>query len=546
MTGKVYLPYANLNGATLNSNTNFFCAKSITDLTKDIPDTIGSSAGLNTILWNMTYWQLKGIKNEHPEQLSLPDDPEGYIINATFAIHFNFGNNNSHMNPDEQSPDPSQGIYDHIDILPLGFHIYHDANNPSGYTGYQWPGIEIKQDEVNLAFDYYTRGYPLRPISIVDHTLVDIGDQPSEYNIKRCSPFGYDPASFVDLIGMSIDDLEGRSRFLTHPLKLNHHDCGFGSADWYNSFGGSHLHYKDISGSTIEEMDGLNYSVMMRHLYAMTESRSFPGDYTWNPVISGTNRVNINSLMWGEASGWGYFPGKRPWFPKSEQECAIDMQSRFTNNVGLAIFNKLTFINISYDSSDRNTPYHVSYDTPFCFWQGDMGANYAAYRGINPLDRNGSCYNYSDHGLFIFNNDDGHSIGHCSKFNFMLVPSFYELNTAIDLIPNNSNYNGESATFKYRLRDHGRGIGPIGGPYTGADRLWLFEPTTGHQYFDIAPTLFQDEPPATWTRTITPGQTETVDNWNLHTQQKVLQIYQFGDAHAEPGVPPLPPIYSPF
>ena len=538
MDGKLFIPYVNLNGTgSVDGDTHLYNSGTLSTEERNINDT---SSGVNVVLWDMLYYPLDALVDnegiiQNPSNIRYArTNPK---FSTTFAIHFNFGTNNSHMNPSEQSPLPTQGTYDHIDILPLQmrYRVNEDeADTEAPYTTHDDSSdhyVEIKQEDVNFSFECMSRAIPTRPNGILDsqrNTWSTFNDQPGDEQGLLYGIVLGNTGHQYNLPTIHIDDTIGRTRFMVEQLKNYHQDCGFGSDNWFGAFNNRtdsnllyHKKYRDMQPNGQIDITGLNYSVLMRHMIAMTRSMNFGNGYTWNPTYNG-NQVSLNSLMWGFPDisydmGSIYWPGcpdTKPWYPNQAYVAAL-ANGYDISNAQFAVFNRLTFISRRYTYGeiwDYGTYEGGNRLGEFDFWFGDIGANYAAQKGLM------GCHNYSDHGLFIFNNADGGDIGKSDKFNFMIVPSFYELNTAIDIIGNNNS----SGTIKYRFRNHGD-IGM----------------EDGHDTYDKINGLERYQNPQRDPAYYDPGISTPYD---FYTQQKALQIYQLGNQPAEWG----PDNYSPF
>lgn len=504
MDGKLFIPYVDLSSPTLEGTTHFY-TNNRTDFSKDI-STEGTD--VNLIIWTMKYYQLWdfNINNGTIELPPLEDggNPINPRLSTTFAIHFNFGENTCDLNPSDNSEDPTQGTYDHVDILPLECRYRYDLHDESTDAH-----SEINWDHVNLSFEHMNRAIPIRQQGILDserNIWSQFGDQPSQEGILEYVVLG-EPNNVVNLPEIHIDDAVGRTRFLVNALKNNHIYCGFGNKDWAGSFvsGGYHPKYCDWANNS-GNVENWNYSILMRHLCAMTHPMNFGNGYLWSPAY-GNYEVALNSIMWGSFASTGHFmpetPDEKPWYPKIDYIGALDMTPAQKNAV-FGVYNKLTFW---HKDGGKNGD--------FDFWFGDIGANYAAKCGLN------NCNNYSDHGLFVFNKSaNGHlgNIGVGQKFNFMIVPSFYELNMAIDIISNNS----ENGFLKYKMRDHG-----LNGTN---DKLSFPLPNGQNGHLKTChPDYNPSDPLAN-------------SNYNYTDQCKIIQLFHCGTEPAQWG----PDNYSPF
>ena len=506
MDGKLFIPYVDLSQSPAKGDTQFYVSNR-TDYERDI-STEGSD--VNLIIWTMKYYQLWDFDVDQGTIELPPIDYEGLPVNprftTTFAIHFNFGENTCDLNPENNSPNPGIGTYDHVDILPLECRYRYDLNDESTDAH-----SEINWDHVNFSFEHMNRAIPIRQEGILDserNIWSLFADQPSQIGILQYSVLGDPSKAETAIPHIHIDDAVGRTRFMVDALKRLHGECGFGNYNWYDSFNTAAYHpkYCDFSNNTLEEM---NYSILMRHMCAMTHSINFGNGYSWNPVY-GNNEVSLNSLMWGSFESGPqsvpYMPAspdEKPWYPRNDIVGALDMTPSQKNAV-LGIYNKLTFW---HKDGGKNGE--------FDFWFGDIGANYAAKCGLN------NCYNYSDHGLFVFNKvgmGHDHSIGIGEKFNFMIAPSFYELNMAVDIIGTCNPY----GTIKYKFRNHGL--------YNSDDRLSFPLPNGQNGYLKTCHPDYNPRDPL------------ANSNYAYTDQCKILQIYQLGTTQAGWG----PDNYSPF
>ena len=163
MDGKLFIPYVDLSSPTLEGTTHFY-TNNRTDFSKDI-STEGTD--VNLIIWTMKYYQLWDF-NRNNGTIELPPledggNPVNPRLSTTFAIHFNFGENTCDLNPSNNSEDPTQGTYDHVDILPLECRYRYDLHDESTDAH-----SEINWDHVNLSFEHMNRAIPVRQQGILD------------------------------------------------------------------------------------------------------------------------------------------------------------------------------------------------------------------------------------------------------------------------------------------------------------------------------------------------------------------------------------------
>ena len=477
MKGRIFVPYIKVDSsATQDASVTGFFRNPMMNEEYIIGD---GNNEVNLITWTMKYYMLDGLQwipspdnygwnSQSYANIALPDSSIRPSVETTIAIHFKWGMDNSHSNPSESYYNPvrpSDGKYDHIDILPLFIVDRQEIESIPDQTGDIISDIltgiippeyvyTIDRNTCNISFENMYRGIASRKISIWDNrdTYFSDNNLAYQYGYRWFAPLS-NSSTYTTLPYAPIDNTVGRTKYLCEPLKENNSQCGFGNDNWWNSFGVNRPDkYKDILYNNSSAPIYANCSTLMRHMTAATQAITFTGsngsNYQYYPSNSGI--VDIANVMWGVDPDTSYllYPGNKIWWPSDTDFGSTDGSgnSEPPSMISMAVHNTLTFydkegtlVNSEYTDQSTST-------SQIEFWFGDLGANYAAKNGLN------GCINYSDHGIHIFNDSDGYNIGRSTKFDIMMIPSLYEMNTSIDIVT------GGYGDWKYKIRDHDLGF----------------------------------------------------------------------------------------
>ena len=275
MKGRIFVPYIKVDSsATQDTSVTGFFRNPMMNEEYIIGD---GNNEVNLIIWTMKYYMLDGLQwipspanygwnSQSYANIALPDSSIRPSVETTIAIHFKWGMDNSHSNPSESYYNPvrpSDGKYDHIDILPLFIVDRQEIENFPDQTGDIISDIltekippeyvyTIDRKTCNISFENMYRG--VRGVASCKTSIWDDSDTyfndnnlAYQYGYRWFAPLNTS-STYITMPRAPIDSVVGRTKYLCEPLKENNSQCGFGSYDWWNSFDASIRpgKYKDI------------------------------------------------------------------------------------------------------------------------------------------------------------------------------------------------------------------------------------------------------------------------------------------------------------